>query len=94
MKIKEIILLPSVIDKLIWKHHVSEQEVREALRNKPRFRRIEKGKVQNEDLYSALCKSHQGRYLIIFFIYKKTHDALVISARDMNDHERKKYEKK
>lgn len=94
MKIKEIILLPSIIDKLIWKHHVSEQEVREALRNKPKFRRIEKGKVEDEDLYSALCRTNQGRYLIIFFIYKKTHDALVISARDMNDQERKKYGKK
>ena len=56
MKIKEIILLPSIIDKLIWKHHVSEQEVRETLRNSPKFRRIEKGRVEDEDLYSALCK--------------------------------------
>ena len=94
MKIKEIILLPSIIDKLIWKHHVSEQEVREALRNKSKFRRVEKGRVEDEDLYSALCKINQGRYLIIFFIHKKTRDALVISARDMNDHERKRYGKK
>jgi hypothetical protein len=94
MKIKEIILLPSIIDKLIWKHHVSEQEVREALRNRPKFLKIEKGSVDDEDLYSALCRTNQGRYLIIFFIHKKTNDALIISARDMNDHERKKYEKK
>ena len=94
MKIKEIILLPSIIDKLIWKHHVSEQEVREALRNQPKFRKIKNGKVEDEDLYSALCETNQGRYLIIFFIHKKTLDALVISARDMNDHERKKYGKK
>lgn len=94
MKIKEIILLPSIIDKLIWKHHVSEQEVREALRNRPKFRKIEKGRVEDEDLYSALCKTNQGRYLIIFFIHNKTYYALVISAQDMNDHERKKYGKK
>ena len=41
MKIKDIILIPSIIDKLIWKHHVSEQEIREALNNKPRFCKIE-----------------------------------------------------
>lgn len=93
MKIKEIILLPSIIDKLIWKHHISEQEVREALRNRPKFLKIEKGKFEDEDLYSALCRTNLGRNLIIFFIHKKTHDALIISDRDMNDHERKKYGK-
>ncbi|MBD3289830.1 BrnT family toxin [candidate division KSB1 bacterium] len=92
MKIKDIILIPSIIDKLIWKHHVSEQEIREALNNKPGFRKIEKGKVKGEDVYAALSRTYAGRYLIIFFIYKQTQEALIISARDMNTRERKKYE--
>jgi len=33
------------------------------------------------------------RYLIIFFIFKKRGDALVLSARDMTHEERKRYEK-
>jgi len=37
MKIKEIILLPSIIDKLNWKHHVSEQEVGKLFGINPNF---------------------------------------------------------
>ena len=33
-------------------------------------------------------------YLIIFFIYKPSHKALIISARDMDKKERRRYEKK
>jgi len=94
LNIKDIILLPEILDKLLWKHQVTEREIRQALRNKPKFYYIEKGDVKSEDLYSALGRTQAGRYLIIFFIYKKSKDALIISARDMNDNERKHYGKK
>jgi len=42
----------------------------------------------------ALGQTDSGRYLTIFFIYKETHEALVISARDMTDKERKNYAKR
>jgi len=29
-----------------------------------------------------------GRYLSVFFVYKQSHDAIVISARDMDAGER------
>ncbi|PIQ94704.1 MAG: hypothetical protein COV68_03235, partial [Nitrospirae bacterium CG11_big_fil_rev_8_21_14_0_20_41_14] len=45
--------------------------------------------VKGEDLYRALGQTDSGRYLTVFFIYKETHEALVISARDMTDKERK-----
>ena len=55
---------------------------------------IQKGRIRGEDLYRALGQTDSGRYLTIFFIYKDTHEALVISARDMTGKERKNYEKR
>ena len=49
---------------------------------------------QGEDLYRALGHSDSGRYLTVFFIYKKTREALVISARDMTQKEKRQYEKR
>jgi uncharacterized DUF497 family protein len=94
LKIKEIILLPAILDKLIWKHNINEHEVREVIKNVPKFYFIEKGDVRGEDLYSAIGRTEAGRYLTVFFVYKKTKDALIISARDMDDNERKRYGKK
>jgi len=90
LRIKEIILLPNILDKLLWKHQVTEREIRQVLRNNPKFYYIEKG----EDLYSALGRTQAGSDIIIFSIHKKSKDALIISARDMNDNERKRYGKK
>ena len=42
----------------------------------------------------ALGQTDAGRYLAVLFIYKKTKEALVLSARDMADKERKLYGKK
>jgi len=42
----------------------------------------------------ALGQTDSGRYLTVFFIYKETHEALVISACDMTDKERKNYAKR
>ncbi len=52
------------------------------------------GKVEGEDLYNALGKTEEGRYLSIFFIKKLGNKVLIITARDMNQRERKRYEKK
>jgi uncharacterized DUF497 family protein len=49
--------------------------------------------VEGEDMYVALGRTSAGRYLIVFFIYKLTKDALIVTARDMNKSERKYYEK-
>jgi uncharacterized DUF497 family protein len=45
-------------------------------------------------VYSALGQTDAGRYLIVFFVYKKTRQALIVSARDMTNAERNRYEKK
>lgn len=91
MYIIDIIWLPYIIDKLAWKHRVTPEEVEEALFGNPLYRKVQQGHIQGEDLYAAQGQTEAGRYLIIFFIYKPTHEALILSARDMNDKERRQY---
>ena len=94
MKINGIIWLESVIDKLLWKHHVTTDEVEEVFNRSPRHRFLEKGDVEGEDLYSALGRTEAGRYLTVYFLHKSTGEALIISARDMKKKERRLYGKK
>jgi uncharacterized DUF497 family protein len=42
----------------------------------------------------ALGQTGGGRYLTVLFIHKKTGDALILSARDMVEKERKMYGRK
>ena len=94
MNIKGVIWLPDVIDKLIWKHNVFREEVEDVLFSHPMYRKVKKGHVPGEDLYAALGCTDAGRYVIVFFIYKLTHEALVLSARNMDDAERRQYERR
>ena len=59
-----------------------------------RFRRIERGDVEGEDLYAAIGQTSAGRYLMIYFVHKKTGEALVVTARDMTKKEKRSYAKK
>ncbi len=81
-------------EKLERKHGVTHREVVQLVANGPRFFFAEKGRHPNEDIYSAWGQTDSGRYLIIFFIYKLDRRALVVSARDMDTKERKRYGKK
>lgn len=94
MYIADIIWLPQIIDKLAWKHNVAPEEVDQALFNKPHYRKVQKGHIPGEDVYAAFSQTDAGRYLIVFFIYKPTREALVLSARDMDRNERRHYERK
>ena len=94
MKIDGIIWLRDIADKLEFKHNVTIEEVEETLNNKPKFRFVEKGQRKGEDVYMALGQTDSGRHLSILFIYKRTKEALILSARDMADKERKQYGKK
>ena len=71
MKIKEIIWLEDIVEKLESKHNVRQSEVLDVLENKPKFRFVEKGHRKNENVYAALGQTYEGRYLIIFFVYTK-----------------------
>jgi uncharacterized DUF497 family protein len=41
-----------------------------------------------------LGQTENGRYLIVFFVYKKDERAVILSARDMTPVERKRYEER
>ncbi|MFB0535123.1 MAG: BrnT family toxin [Anaerolineae bacterium] len=94
MRIEGIIWLRDVVDKLISKHYVETPEVEEVLNSKPKIRFIEKGDREGEDVYLALGQTDAGRYLAVLFIYKKTREALILSARDMAIKERRRYGRK
>jgi len=91
MRIVGFIWLEDIVEKLEAKHQVVPEEVEQAFGNQPRVKRMNKGHYQGEDVYRALGQTDAGRYLTVFFIHKLTHEALVLSARDMDDKERKSY---
>ena len=94
MKLRGIVWLREVVDKLAWKHNVTTDEVEEVLKGRSRFRFIEKGDVEGEHLYAAMGQTEAGRYIVTYFVRKLTREALIVSARDMTDKEKKSYEKK
>ncbi|MEK7251398.1 MAG: BrnT family toxin [Bacteroidota bacterium] len=94
MEIRDIVWLDYVEDKLWWKHNVQRDEVKEVLRSRPKFTRKQRGDVHGEDMYNALGTTESGRHLSVFFIHKLTNDALILSARDMDKKERRRYGKK
>lgn len=94
MYIANIVWLPEIVDKLHWKHRVVPDEVIEIFSGKPLYRKVQKGHLAGEDVYSAMAQLDSGRYLIVFFVYKATRDALILSAREMDAKERRYYERK
>lgn len=94
MKIAGFIWLEDIVQKLIWKHSVETEEVRAIFLNNPRYRFVEKGHRKDENVYAAFGQTDAGRYLICFFVHKQDNRALVLSARDMTDAERKRYGRK
>lgn len=92
MHIIDIIWLPRIIDKLAWKHSLEPEEINQVLFSNPHYRKVQNGHTDGEHVYSAFGRTDAGRYLIIFFIYKLTHEALILSARTMTKRERKQYE--
>lgn len=94
MRIRDLIWLEEIVEKLWVKHQVVASEVREVLEGRPQFRFVEKGHRRGENLYAALGQTEAGRYLTVFFVLKKDGQALVVSARDMSSTERKRYEQR
>ena len=93
MNIDDFIWLPDIIEKIIFKHNINQDEVEEVFFNRPMFRFVEKGHREGEHVYSALGQTDSGRYVIVIFIHKNNNLALILSARDMDKKERKHYER-
>lgn len=93
MRLYDAIWKIRFIEKISGKHSVTTHEVEEVLFGRSHFRRAQKGHIRGEDLYAAYGQTAGGRYLIVLFIRKEQTAALPISARDMNDSERRYYER-
>ncbi len=94
MKIARVIWLEDIVEKIRRKHGVNQSEAVEVLKNQPLFRFAEKGYRKGENVYVALGRTNSGRYLAVFFVYKSGNQALIVSARDMTNSERRKYEER
>jgi uncharacterized DUF497 family protein len=94
MRIDGLIWYEEIIEKLEQKHGVQQDEVREVFADRPLFRFVEKGLQPGENLYAASGQTEAGRYLIVFFVYKKNRRALIVSARDMTPTEGRGYERR
>jgi uncharacterized DUF497 family protein len=90
-KLTRIIWKAAFIEKLESKHQVSRDEVEGVLTGRIKAYRLAKGDVRGEEVYLALGRTRAGRYLAVFFILKKDHSVLPISARDMDEKERGRY---
>jgi uncharacterized DUF497 family protein len=94
LKIRRVVWFGDIVEKLVQKHDVSQNEVRDVLEGKPCFRLIEKGHRAGENVYAAMGQTHAGRHLIVFFVYKKDGSVIILSARNMTKAERRRYEQK
>lgn len=91
LRITDIIWKERFVEKFSSKHGVSVAEAEEVFYSTPVVRRMVKGRIRGEDVYSALAQISSGRYLVVFFIKKKHSMILPISARDMDTSERNYY---
>ena len=91
MRIYGIIWKNKFAGKIVNKHNVTTEEVEDILFSKPFIRIGEKGRAKGENVYIAYGQTKAGRYLAVFFIFKRRNTALPISARDMTLPERRYY---
>ena len=93
MRITNVIWLDQFVEKIERKHNVNRDEVESLFAAHPQVRLVGRGNVKGEDLYRAVGQTDDGRYLAVFFVYKKRGRALVISARDAAAKELRAYVK-
>jgi hypothetical protein len=90
MKIEDIEITQSTLNKIWSKHGVNVKEIFEVFwnkGNKPKFRKSKKGSY-----YICLGRTIAGRYLLIAFAVRGI-KAKILTARDMTKTERRLYKK-
>jgi len=87
-----------LITRLVWndeiiehiaKHDVIPEEVEEVCFGRPLILKSKQSTKGLNPIYYALGQTESERYLTVMFIYFKKGQAMVITARDMNQAERK-----
>jgi uncharacterized DUF497 family protein len=94
LRITGFVWLEQYVEKLAGKHDVAPEEVEAMFFARPAYRLVEKGHVHGENMYSAMGQTDDGRYIVAFFIHKQDGRALIISARTMDEAEKKRYGRK
>ena len=85
MDFSQIVCSAEVGDKLFAKHGIEFDEVEEVLASDPEFRRGPRG------AYYALGQTLAGRYLFVVLRPLGDGGALIVTARDMDQAERRTY---
>lgn len=93
IKIIKLIWLNNIVVKIQKKHNVTLTEVEEFFQNKPKFRRGPQGNHIKENIYYGFGRSNANRLLFVVFVFKKNNEALILSARDMDNKEKSVYSK-
>jgi uncharacterized DUF497 family protein len=94
LRITGFVWLEQYVEKLERKHDVTPEEVEALFFARPKYRLVETGNIEGENLYSAMGRTEEGRYLVVFFIHKQDGRALIISARSMDQSEKNRYGRK
>jgi len=93
---RELIPYPAslaILDKIEARHAITWEEVEEAFRNRPRLFRFLKADQYGEPRYHASGRTFAGRYLTVIYVPVAPNGAKVISARDMDASERRRFGK-
>jgi uncharacterized DUF497 family protein len=74
MKIRGIIWLSEICEKILTKHNVRTTEVEEVFNSRPHVRHVRKGYRRGEDVYAALGRTAAGACLLCssFVNYSET----------------------
>jgi len=97
MHIARIVCPEAIEDKLAVKHHVTVREVRHKYCCQTHVSGLLRRVIPRATMYvyAAFGQTFGGRHLAVFFVYKPdTATAIIISARDMSDKERRAYGRK
>jgi uncharacterized DUF497 family protein len=82
------------VEHILERHEVTPEEVEEALFGDSRGLLLKVGPAERdpeETAYRYLGRTAAGRYLLVALIYMGQGEALVLTARDMDSAERRRY---
>lgn len=70
MNITDIIWKEKFVEKIEVKHNVTVYETEEILNSNPLVRKVAKGRVRGEDIYSAQAYFLYERSMILLYLYR------------------------
>jgi uncharacterized DUF497 family protein len=93
LQITQLVWNESIIEH-IAKHNILVEEVEEVCFERPLILKSKHTAKGDNPTYYALGQTEAGRYLFIMFIYLKRGRAMVVTAREMDQAERKYFQRR